>query len=149
MATRAEIESMNVQELKQFVSDNGDFLQDSLDNLEENRVSGKTFLTLDDDELREMFPRLGERKAFKNLINTYQPKQMKLYSNCTVWLSCHVLYIRLCVQLPPFQYSTHALCLCRPALRCDVLVVSFVGFVQASAKPTSPASLPVRLNFCI
>ncbi len=56
------MEKFSVQELKEFLSTqlNGEFLGASLDIFERNRVSGKTFLQLDDEELRELFPLIGE-----------------------------------------------------------------------------------------
>ncbi len=77
MATRAEIEKLNVEKLKDFVSSqlNGEVLENGLESLVRNRVSGKTFFLLDDDELRELFPLIGERKAVRRLINAYNPKK--------------------------------------------------------------------------
>lgn len=73
MAVRSEIESLNFNELKEFLSTklNNEVSQESLNNLETNRVSGKTFFQLDDGELSQLFPLIGERKAVKRLIDEY------------------------------------------------------------------------------
>lgn len=73
MATRSEIENLTAKELRQLISmRDREILEDSLDSLERNRISGKRFLLLEEDELRELFPLVGERKAIKNLIDSYR-----------------------------------------------------------------------------
>lgn len=73
MADRSEIESLNANEIKEWLSTklNNEVSQESLNNLETNRVSGRTFFHLDDGELSQLFPLIGERKAVKRLIDEY------------------------------------------------------------------------------
>ena len=73
MADRSEIESLNFNELKEVLTTklNNEVSQESLNNLETNRVSGRTFLQLEDGELSQLFPLIGERKAVKRLIDEY------------------------------------------------------------------------------
>ena len=80
MADRSEIESLNFNELKEFLSTklNDEVSQESLNNLETNRVSGKTFLQLDDGDLSQLFPLIGERKAVKRLIDECTPPPLAL-----------------------------------------------------------------------
>lgn len=44
----------------------------------ENRVSGQSLLDLSEDDLRELVPKLGERKAIKRLINSFHPQQPRI-----------------------------------------------------------------------
>ena len=81
MATRSEVEMFSIEEVKEFISSqlNGVVQEDSLETLQRNRIAGKAFLQLDDEELRELFPLIGERKAIKNLICSYKPKQVSVH----------------------------------------------------------------------
>ena len=78
MATRATVEGLGVCELKEFLTDLllDEIELETLEALERNRVSGKTFLELDDDDLREMFPLIGERKTIKRTIESFKPKEV-------------------------------------------------------------------------
>ncbi len=78
MATRAEFERLNATEVKEFLVDllHDEVQEESLAVLEDNRVSGKTFFKLDDEDLREIFPLMGERKAIKRTIEEHKPKEV-------------------------------------------------------------------------
>ncbi len=78
MATRAEVEGLSVSELKEYLVGclNDKVQEESIAVLERNRVSGETFLELDDEDIREMFPLIGERRAIKRAIEDFKPKQV-------------------------------------------------------------------------
>lgn len=78
MASRAEVERLSVSELKAFLTTRlaNDVSEESLANLEMNRVSGRTFLELDDNDLAQLFPLIGERKAVKLFIGECTQRQV-------------------------------------------------------------------------
>ena len=47
---------------------------ESIEELRFQRIDGKAFLELTDDDLRELFPLIGERKAIQRRINSFKPK---------------------------------------------------------------------------
>ena len=49
--------------------------RESIEAFRENRINGESFLELTDDDLRELIPKLGERKAVQRLIKSYCPQQ--------------------------------------------------------------------------
>lgn len=51
-----------------------DVSNESLDVIRSNRINGKVFLTLTDNDLKEIISLLGERKAIKSIINYYKAK---------------------------------------------------------------------------
>lgn len=78
--TRAGVERLSADELRAYLTDR---LQlevsvDSLAALEENRVSGRTFLELREEDLKELFPLIGERRAVERLIGSYRPNEVNL-----------------------------------------------------------------------
>ena len=67
MTTRVDIESFNCEELclwlqKELIDDVG---EEFLQSLRAQRIKGRAFLELTDEELKEIAPLLGERKAVK------------------------------------------------------------------------------------
>ena len=78
MATRSDVESFTVDELCNFVSRKlGEMVEDAeevVDELRKNKISGKAFLVLTDEEIREMIQPIGDRKALKALVATYTPQ---------------------------------------------------------------------------
>lgn len=76
MATRSEILSFSCDQLYEWLL-NGlkdDVGDESIEELRMQRVNGRSFLELTEEDLREMFPLIGERKAVQRLINAYSPK---------------------------------------------------------------------------
>ena len=75
MATRAELEKCNREELAEFLSGTlgEDISEDSVAALKENRVNGRTFFELTDDDLRDIIKPLGDRKNLRRLIDSYKP----------------------------------------------------------------------------
>ena len=51
---------------------------ETLDCLRDERVTGKSFQELDDDDMRELGASIGERKALKRLIQSHKPYTSKL-----------------------------------------------------------------------
>lgn len=45
----------------------------SLDAIKNNRISGRTFLELNSEDIKEIISLLGERKTIQRLINSYAP----------------------------------------------------------------------------
>lgn len=80
MATYAELERFTIQEVIEFLSQklamDGVVSEESLESLRQNRVAGKAFLALEEEELRELFPLIGERKAIRSIIDSYKPQQV-------------------------------------------------------------------------
>lgn len=80
MATYAELERFTIQEVIEFLSHklamDGVVSEESLESLRQNRVAGKAFLALEEEELRELFPLIGERKAIRSIIDSYKPQQV-------------------------------------------------------------------------
>lgn len=75
MTTRKEIETMSINELASFIGEN---LQDKVPNttlvseaFRENNISGKLFLELSTEDLKDLIPLIGDRKEVKRLIDTY------------------------------------------------------------------------------
>ena len=46
----------------------------SIEEMRFQRINGKAFLELTDDDLQELFPLIGERKAIRRQINCFKPK---------------------------------------------------------------------------
>ena len=47
---------------------------ESIEEIRFQRINGKAFLELTDDDLRELFPLIGERKAIQRRISSFKPK---------------------------------------------------------------------------
>ena len=75
MATRGELEKLNYEELTEFLSGRieEDISEDSVVALKDNRVNGRTFLELTDEDLRDIIKPLGDRKTLRRLIDSYKP----------------------------------------------------------------------------
>lgn len=75
MATVAEVKGFSVGELVDFITLKLEGKVDSPESiaavLKENKVTGKTFLDLTTDELREMIPCIGDRKTVKEIIDSF------------------------------------------------------------------------------
>lgn len=75
MATSEEIKKYSVDELASFISMKMEGQVDSPDTIalkfKENKITGRIFLDLTLDDLREILPLIGERKAVKSLVDSY------------------------------------------------------------------------------
>lgn len=58
-----EIQKFTVTELSSWLEDKEDITEDIITVVETNRVNGKTFVDLSDDDLKELFSLFGDRKA--------------------------------------------------------------------------------------
>jgi len=88
MATAQEVGNFTTAELGCFIisklTGKVDMPETIATVMRENKISGKTFLQLNADELREMIPVIGERKAVKELLDSFSTTvvsliAMKLY----------------------------------------------------------------------
>lgn len=71
MTSCSEIEALSVDGLYDFLWDTLDsdtMSRESIEEFRNNRINGMSFLTLTDEELKEIVPVLGERKVVKRLI---------------------------------------------------------------------------------
>ena len=73
----SEIAELDVHELKEYLVTHlsEEVEQESVGVIETHKVSRKIFLELDDSDLKEMFPRIGERKAVKGLLEKARQKE--------------------------------------------------------------------------
>jgi len=80
MATRDEIKQLSPSELRSHLADAlGDGVSLSvIDALEEQRLSGACFLTLTDQDLREVTTTLGDRVALREYINSFTVASAKV-----------------------------------------------------------------------
>ena len=72
MATKAAIEDFDVEELR-FCCVDGKCLRRRSANFLKNLSCGSPFFDLDATDLKELFPLIGDRKAVKKLIASYNP----------------------------------------------------------------------------
>ena len=75
MANKEDIQQFSKQDLHLYLIDElGEEVGgDTLDTFEEHRITGKAFLELDDNDLQQLAPRIGEQKAVKRLIASLKP----------------------------------------------------------------------------
>ena len=75
MATAEIIRNYTVNELCDFISVKLEGQVDSSDSIaakfKENKITGRIFLDLTLDDLREILPLIGERKAVKAIIDSF------------------------------------------------------------------------------
>ena len=74
MATRESVLAFSDQELYKWllIKLKEEVGEDSIEEMRIQRINGRSFLELNEDDLREMVPLLGERKAIVRLINNYK-----------------------------------------------------------------------------
>ena len=60
-----------------------DITTDTIATMERNRINGRTFINLNRNDLKKMFPVLGDRKAVERDINSIKPTP-PIVSICTV-----------------------------------------------------------------
>ena len=80
MATRVEILAFSCDQLYTWLlTDLKDEVGDeSIEEFRFQRINGKAFLELTDDDLRDLVPLVGERKAIQRRINSFKPKVLIL-----------------------------------------------------------------------
>ena len=78
MATRKDILMFSVPELCEWLYEElkDDVREDciQMQALRSNRVNGRTFLDLTEDDLKELCPLLGERKAVYRIVERLRPE---------------------------------------------------------------------------
>jgi len=94
MATRLEVEDFSATELQEFLQAKPDLAEATLTSLVNNRVIGKVFLDLTNEDLKEVVQPLRDRKALKSIIKSYQQPRspvshirqvvMPTYCLCTI-----------------------------------------------------------------
>ena len=99
MATRKDFECFDCDNLVKQLSSMlpGEVSSETLDELKRHRVTGRSFLELNDEELREVTSLLGERKALKRVIVYYTTgdstsNQSLSTSTCSVSIYQYVQY---------------------------------------------------------
>ena len=75
MTTKREIESFNVEQLCDFLTQLNQLSEQTIASFSENRISGAIFFELGNDDLREIVPVLGERKVLEKLMRSYKPTE--------------------------------------------------------------------------
>ncbi len=75
MASRTEVELLSIAELAQFLEEQ---LRDRVPqtsniaaSFQANNISGKIFLELTPEELKDLVPLIGDRKEFQRLLDRY------------------------------------------------------------------------------
>ena len=71
MATRSELNQFSCDEMCDLLTRKGEIEDDTISVFRENRVTGRAFLELTDEDLKELVTRIGERKAVKRLLEGY------------------------------------------------------------------------------
>ena len=79
MAARGEILTFSCDQLYEWLltvlkDEVGD---EPIEEVRFQRINGASFLELSDDDLRELFPLIGERKAVQRQINRFKPKVLQ------------------------------------------------------------------------
>ena len=76
MTTRGEILAFSCDQLYEWLLTNvkDEMGDESIEEIRFQRINGKAFLELTDDDLRELFPLIGERKAIQRRISSFKPK---------------------------------------------------------------------------
>lgn len=96
MATRLEILAFSCDQLyTSLLTDlKGELGNESIEEFRFQRINGKAFLELTDDDLRDLVPLVGERKAIQRRINSFKPKVLilrvtsyRLIAGCRLGLS--------------------------------------------------------------
>lgn len=75
MSTKATVEEFDVEELCEFLSSSGDVSEDAVEKFRSNRISGLTFFELDEADLKELIPCLGDRKVIQRILKSFLPSQ--------------------------------------------------------------------------
>ena len=69
-----EIILLNAPELRDWLETKDDITEDILDTLETNRVNGRTLIELTENDIKELFPVLGDRKAVQRVVDSLKPQ---------------------------------------------------------------------------
>ena len=69
-----EIILLNAPELHDWLETKDDITEDILDTLETNRVNGRTLIELTENDIKELFPVLGDRKAVQRVVDSLKPQ---------------------------------------------------------------------------
>jgi len=98
MATRAALEGFGIEELCDFLSSSGKLSEDTIEKFRYNRISGSTFFELNEVDLKELLPILGDRKVVQRIIASYKPSltvselsiSCNVYERLSYFLHSHV-----------------------------------------------------------
>ena len=90
MATMLEIQGFSVSELSNFITLKLEGKVDSPESLaavlKENKITGKMFLNLSPDELKEMIPIIGERKKIKEIIDSFSSTVVCMHAHIASYM---------------------------------------------------------------
>lgn len=84
-----EFESLTVSELCDFLKEQGISLN-TLESFKSNMISGLSLTALDDSELKELIPILGDRASIRNIM-TKLKKVLSLYI-IIIYMICVYIY---------------------------------------------------------
>lgn len=84
LRSREDISDLSVDGVCEYLEQTDNIERQTVDVFRENRINGQSFLDLTDDDLRELVPRLGERKSIKRLVESFNPQHEHLRTTCTV-----------------------------------------------------------------
>ena len=92
MATATELQGYSISELGSFIVLRLEGKVDSPESivavLQENKITGKAFLGLTSDELREMIPAIGDRKVVKEIVDSFVSTVV-----CLDYLYTYIVYL--------------------------------------------------------
>ena len=74
MESYDEVQKFTVTELCSWLEGKEDITEDIITAIETNRVNGKTFVDLSDDDLKELFSLFGDRKAVQRIVASLKPQ---------------------------------------------------------------------------
>ena len=81
MASKSEIRDLTVDGVCDFLDQQlGEDIvaRETIEEFKENRINGEAFVELTDEELTELVPKIGERKAIKRIIDRPQKEKTKV-----------------------------------------------------------------------
>ena len=94
MATRSEVQGFNVEDVCRLLTNRlGGENDDVISIFRSNRIDGPAFLELTDDELKELVPILGERKAVKRIMTSYttHPSQSQRLPTVSLFIRSFII----------------------------------------------------------
>ena len=95
MATKAALEGFAIEELCDFLSSSGKLSEDTIEKFRYNRINGSTFFELNEADLKELLPIVGDRKVVQRIIASYQPSLTvsEFYFSAICVMFMNVFYI--------------------------------------------------------
>lgn len=93
MATCQEVESWSIEGVCELLLRKiEDIDGDTIRAFTANKVNGKAFVMLTESDLRELVPKLGERKQVQKLVESLHPKPTVSVINKLATLNCSYMH---------------------------------------------------------